>query len=115
MAKGKHQLLRFIRKVLTSIPDIVMFFHELSLILNISFRAIGDKLNRLFILTLLFAGLVFCVWECLLGLLVFYLLKLEFSILASLGIVLGLNLSLLVFIGLCLKNEKKKFLRISLQ
>jgi uncharacterized membrane protein YqjE len=79
---------------------------DLSQLAHLEAKLAKQSLVNLIILALVLGGLLTTTWLCLLGLLVTYLMSIQFSLLAALGIATLLNLILLAIVGLVMLKLK---------
>lgn len=86
-----------IMRIVLLATNLFGFASNLTALLKYETHMAGKSLAKIVVLSLLIVMFLSCIWLCLLAMLLVYLISLQFSLIAAISIMLGINL-LLVFI-----------------
>ncbi len=106
MAKKTLSISRIVLKLITFVPGILGLAYTVAAEAKLA----GKSLFLFFVISFIVALLLMSSWLCLLALLFTYLISAQFSVMASLALVLLLNLILLTSVGLYTAKIKKDLL-----
>ncbi|MHB1949224.1 MAG: hypothetical protein ACYCQI_14040 [Gammaproteobacteria bacterium] len=104
--KKKHSVIRTISTLFFMVPTIFNFVTNLCGLISSEARLAGRSIVMILILAVFLASLLTTTWLCLVAMLFVYLIT-HLSWMASLGVILGLNLLLVLMVGLLIARAKK--------
>ncbi|HVY53757.1 MAG TPA: hypothetical protein VHA13_04485 [Gammaproteobacteria bacterium] len=108
--KQKHTFLRLLTKLALLFPYVMIVVREVAGLIKFEASSAVRNLCTVIVFSVVFGGLLFCLWLGLLTLLVIHLISLHWTLQQSIALTLGINLTLLLVSGLLILRAKKKLL-----
>ncbi|EKD54056.1 MAG: hypothetical protein ACD_60C00126G0002 [uncultured bacterium] len=112
MAKrNKFSLGDTVKNVIMLVPNIIGIVSDLAALVRLETQLAGKTIVTVLILSIMYAFLMISIWFCLLAMLFIYLVtSLQWSLMMSLLLLLGLNTLCLMIIGFIIVRIKRNLL-----